>query len=256
MKKVGFIGYGNMASAMAKGFKNKLYDLEIFGCAKNFESLKTRANGVITPFEDAYDVIKNSDIVVISVKPYMVYEICEKYKDILKDKIVVSVAVGVKFSDYEKMLLKGTSHISILPNVPVEVNEGIMICEKTHSLKEGELKEFVEIFSSLGIVEFVEDREFSVAGTIAGCGPAFCAMFIEALSDAGVKYGLRRELSYRLASQMILGTGKLQIEKDILPSKIKDSVTSPGGTTIKGVCGLEESGFRNAVIKAINKIEG
>ncbi len=96
----------------------------------------------------------------------------------------------------------------------------------------------------------------SVAGTLAGCGPAFAAMFIEALADGAVKYGLSRADAYRLASQMLAGTGKMQLKTNEHPGVMKDAVTSPGGTTIKGVAALEENGFRNAIIKAMDAIEG
>ena len=101
----------------------------------------------------------------------------------------------------------------------------------------------------------VETHLLSVAGTVAGCGPAFAAMFIEALSDAGVKHGLPRALSYRLASQMLAGTAKLQLATNAHPGQMKDAVCSPGGTTIVGVAALEKNGFRHAVIDAIDAIE-
>ena len=101
----------------------------------------------------------------------------------------------------------------------------------------------------------VETHLLSAAGTLAGCGPAFAAMFLEALGDAGVKHGLPRALAYRLASQMLAGTGKLQLATGSHPGQMKDAVCSPGGTTIVGVAALEEHGLRAAVIDAIDAIE-
>ncbi len=105
------------------------------------------------------------------------------------------------------------------------------------------------------MVEVVDARHLGIAGTLSGCGPAFTAMFIEALSDGAVLHGLPRELSYQLASQMVVGTGKLQISTKRHPGAMKDAVCSPGGTTIKGVTALEQKGFRSAVIGAIDAIE-
>ena len=104
-------------------------------------------------------------------------------------------------------------------------------------------------------VETVDAEHMGIAGTISGCGPAFAAMFIEALSDGAVLHGLSRELSYKLASQMVAGTAGLQLATGRHPGAMKDGVCSPGGTTIRGVAALERNGFRNAVISAIDAVE-
>lgn len=154
------------------------------------------------------------------------------------------------------MLLPETSHLSTIPNTPVSIGEGIIVAENRHSLSDKEYKLINDIFSKIALLEFVDSNQLSIAGTISGCGPAFASMFIEALSDAAVKHGLTREASYKLASQMILGTGKLQIETGEHPGAMKDAVCSPGGTTILGVTTLEKKGFRGAIVDAIDVIEG
>ena len=106
----------------------------------------------------------------------------------------------------------------------IKIGEGIFICENTHSLDEAELKLFTELFSTISVVQFVETNQLSIGGTVAGCGPAFASMFIEALADAGVMHGLSRPVAYRLASQMIVGTGKLQLETGNHPGAMKDAV--------------------------------
>ena len=102
----------------------------------------------------------------------------------------------------------------------------------------------------------MDSAHLSAAGTLGGCTPAFTAMYLEALSDAGVKYGLTRAASYRIAAKMLCGTGKLYLESGTHPGAMKDAVCSPGGTTIRGVSALEKAGFRGAVIGAIDAIEG
>lgn len=256
--KIGFIGFGNMAQAMADGFilKDSVKRENIYASAKNWNKLckNTEARG-INPCSTSYEVAENSDIVVIAVKPYMVDTVIEPIKEILKGKIVVSVAAGCLFDKYENILLPGTAHISTIPSVPVSVGEGIIIAESRHSLSESQYETVKGLFSDIGLFQPVESSQLSIAGTLSGCGPAFAAMFIEALSDAAVKHGLARDVSYKLASQMIMGTGKLQIETGKHPGQIKDSVCSPGGTTIVGVAALERNGFRNAVIEALDDIE-
>ena len=175
-------------------------------------------------------------------------------KDILKDKVLVSVAAGWLFEKYEGILAPGTHHISTLPNTPVSIGEGIIVCERQHSLTKEEYELFQRLFAPIGMLQPVDTKQFGIAGTISGCGPAFAAMFIEALADAAVLHGLPRELSYGLASQMIAGTGKLQRVTKAHPGAMKDAVCSPGGTTIVGVAALERDGFRSAVIDAVDRI--
>ena len=257
--KIGFIGFGNMAKAVATGLvkKNVLPAKQLYACAKTWEKLEqnTKALG-IHACKTARELVENSDIVVIAVKPYMIPEVIAPIKDCLEGKIVVSLAAGYSFEKYEQLFLKGTHHISTIPNTPVSIGEGIIVCEQKHSLTEKEVDIFKDIFSKIAIIEFVDTKLLSVAGTVSGCGPAFASMFLEALGDAGVKYGLPRDVAYRLAGQMIAGTGKLHIKTGEHPGKMKDAVCSPSGTTIKGVAALEKNGLRFAVIDAIDAIEG
>ena len=111
-----------------------------------------------------------------------------------------------------------------------------------------------KIFKHLGSVEIVNKQQMDIATIIAGCAPAFVAMFIEALGDAGCRFGLDRQTSYRLAAKMMEGTGKMAHTTNKHPGQLKDAVCSPNGSTIKGVCELEEEGFRGAIIEAVAEI--
>ena len=228
----------------------------MYACAKNWDKLcaNTEKRGM-TPCKDPKETAEQSDMVIVAVKPYMVEAVLTPIREILKDKIVISVAAGWPFEKYEKVLLPGTHHLSTMPNTPISVGEGILICENAHSLSDAEMDTFREIFSSIALVQMVDTSQLSVAGTLAGCGPAFTSMFLEALADGAVKQGLARDVSYRLASQMVAGTAKLQLESGAHPGAMKDAVCSPGGTTIVGVAALERRGFRSAVIDAIDAIE-
>lgn len=256
--KIGFIGFGNMAKAIAEGLiiKNVVKPNQIYACARNWDNLckSTEENG-INACKTSQELVNESDIVIIAVKPNVIPSIIEPIKEDLKNKIVVSVAAGYTFDKYEELLLPGTAHLSTIPNTPVSIGEGIIVAEKRHSLSDKQHKLIDDIFSKIALLEFVDSNQLSIAGTISGCGPAFASMFIEALSDAAVKHGLTREASYKLASQMILGTGKLQIETGQHPGSMKDAVCSPGGTTILGVTTLEKKGFRGAIVDAVDAIE-
>ncbi len=256
--KLGFIGFGNMGQAIATGLidHNAVEGKQIYACAKNWDKLcrNTESKG-INPCKTAKEVVDNADMVIIAVKPYMIEEVIAPIKAELQHKTVISIAANFPFAKYEQILLPHTHHLSTIPNTPVAIGEGIFICENTHSLSDDEVKLFTELFSTISIVQFVETYQLSVGGTVAGCGPAFASMFIEALADAGVMHGLPRPVAYRLASQMLVGTGKLQLATGNHPAAMKDAVCSPAGTTIVGVATLERKGFRSAVIDAIDAIE-
>ena len=256
--RLGFIGFGNMAQALANGliYKNAIKAEQIYACAKNWDKLcsNTIPRGFI-PCRDSSELVDNVDMVIIAVKPYLVKEVITPIKEKLVDKIVISVVVNYPFDQYEEILLPNTHHLSTLPNTPVSVGEGIILCENKNSLTVEEYESFVNLFSQIALIENIETKNLGIAGTISGCGPAFTSMFIEALSDAAVMHGLSRDMSYKLASQMVVGTGKLQLSTNAHPGIMKDAVCSPGGTTIVGVTTLERKGLRSSVIDAIDAIQ-
>ena len=255
---IGFIGFGNMAQAIAEGLilKGAAAADRIYACAKNQDKLCKNAEKYgIHGCGDVRETVAKSDVVIVAVKPYLVEEVLTPVREMLAGKILISVAVNFPFEKFEEFLVPGTHHLSTLPNTPVAVGEGIILCEERHSLSEDEFAVVRGLFESIALVEMVDAGHMGIAGTLSGCGPAFAAMFIEALSDGAVLHGLPRELSYKLASQMVAGTGKLQMASKKHPGVMKDGVCSPGGTTIKGVAALERKGFRSAVIDAIDAVE-
>jgi pyrroline-5-carboxylate reductase len=133
------------------------------------------------------------------------------------------------------------------------VGAGVTAFCKETDLSEEERLEVVEIFEGIGIVEWVEERLINVVAAISGSGPAFFSMFVEAMADGGVKNGLPRDLSYQLAAQTMVGTGKMLLETGLHPGQLKDMVSSPGGTTIEGIKALEENGLRHGVIDCVDK---
>lgn len=255
---IGFIGFGNMAQALARGFVHTgtLQPGQIGASARDRAKLQRNTEPYgFRAFDTSAEVVAFADVVFIAVKPYQVGAVVEPVKKLLARKIVVSVAAGVTFDDYERMLLPGTAHLSTVPNTPVAVGEGIIACERRHSLSDAQWREVEALLSGLGMVLPVDTPLLGLVGTVCGCGPAFVAMFIEALADAAVKHGIARADAYRMVSQMIVGTGRLQLATGQHPGAMKDAVCSPGGTTIVGVAELERKGFRGAVIDAIDAIQ-
>lgn len=255
---IGFIGFGNMAQAIAEGWiqKNTVAADRMYACARNWDKLCRNAQKYgIHGCKSVEETVAQSDVVIVAVKPYLVEEVLTPVKETLKGKVLISVAVNFPYEKFEEFLSPGTHHLSTLPNTPVAVGEGIILCEEQHSLTKEEFALVRELFEAIALVEVVDAGHIGIAGTLSGCGPAFAAMFLEALSDGAVLHGLPRELSYKLASQMVVGTGKLQLATGRHPGSMKDGVCSPGGTTIVGVSTLERKGFRSAVIDAIDAVE-
>lgn len=256
--RIGFIGFGSMGQAIAQGLlrAGACAPGQITACAAHFDRLKERVAALgIRPAETPLETVQASDLVILAVKPYQIEAVTAPILELLAEKTVISIAAGWTFERYEALLKPGTRHLSTIPNTPVSVCEGIFVCEERHSLSGKELSLFRRIFGSIALIEMVGSSQFSIAGTISGCAPAYTAMYLEALGDAAVKHGLPRQTAYRLAAQMVCGTGKLYLEGGEHPGAMKDAVCSPGGTTIRGVAALEKAGFRGAVIGAIDAVE-
>lgn len=256
--KIGMIGFGSMGQALARGWLDAktIAPQDVYACAAHFDALQKKAEKLgIHAMPNAKEVIEAADVIILAVKPNKLEEALEGCTEIPEEKMVVSLAAGKPFKAIEA-LLPGSHHISIMPNTPVMAGQGIVIAETENTLDETQKAAFDALFSAVALVEYVDAAQFSIAGTLAGCSPAFAAMFIEALADAGVKYGLKRNVAYALAAKVLEGTGALYFVQESNPSGMKDAVCSPGGTTIKGVSALEKRGFRGTVIDAIDAIEG
>ena len=259
--KIGFIGFGHMAEAMYRGLIKArcIEPRDVTACASNYEKLMERAPGirvVRTPEE----VARESGVVFICVKPGQVKDVVLPIKKQLQGNIVVSVAFGLDFDTYEEMFTEegepsAIKHISIIPNTPCEVCEGITIVEDKHNLSDPEFEIVRGLLKKLGEIETVPSDKMWLAGEMTSCGPAFAAMFIEALGDAGAKYGIDPEVAYRIVAQMVSGTGRLQVEAGKNPGDMVTEVATPGGVTIKGVTAMKEAGFSEVVAKSIDAIE-
>lgn len=256
--KIGFIGFGNMATAMADGWlaSAKISGDQLYACANSYERLLDRtAPRSMHACINAVELVGKVDLVVVAIKPHLIEGVLVPLALELAETPYLSVAAGWDCAAYEK-ILPGTRHVSTIPNTPVSINEGVIACERTTTLGASEHELVSDLLELLGTVVEVETRLLSVAGTVGGCSPAFIAMVIEALGDAAVKHGIPRATAYKMVSQMVAGTAKLQLETGAHPGAMKDAVCSPGGTTIKGVAELEAAGLRSAFIRAIDAIEG
>ena len=257
MKKIGFIGAGNMAGAIIGGIvKSNLVKPEnVIASAKtmaNLERLQQEYNISVTL--DSKEVVKNSDIVFMAVKPNIFDGVLEGVADLIDDKkIIVSIAAGKSIEAIENIIGSDKKIVRTMPNTPALVNEGMSALCPNKNIEDEELKIVKDIFDSFGKSEVVGEYLIDAVIGVSGSSPAYVFMFIEAMADAGVKLGIPRAKAYKLAEQSILGSAKLALETGKHPGELKDSVCSPGGTTIDAVLELERNGFRNAVISAVEK---
>ena len=257
MNKLGFIGLGNMGRAIASGLiaGGAIAPENVYGYAPHWDKLSAYAAETgIHACRTAQEVVENVDTVLMAVKPYVIEGVLAELKDALAGKAVVSVALGYDHARLRPLLPEDARIQFIMPNTPALVGAGVLLFEQTNSLASEEREDLIKKFSVLGIVEELSSHLMGIGGAISGCGPAFCAMMIEALADGGVKYGLTRPVAYRLASQTLAGTGKMQIETGQHPGAIKDGVCSPNGATIRGVEALERAGLRAAMLDAVQAV--
>lgn len=259
-KTIGFIGCGNMGSAMVGGMINSglINSNNIIASARSIETcnkLKEKFN--IEAITSNKEVASRVDIIVLAVKPYLYEGVITEIKDVIKEgTIIVTIAAGIIIKDVENWFnLENIKIIKTMPNTPALVGEGMTaICSNKNVLKE-ELNYVINLFNSFGSCEVIAEKDFNAFISVCGSSPAYVYMFIEAMADAAVKQGLPRTKAYKLASQAVLGSAKMVLETGKHPGELKDMVCSPGGTTIAAVAELEKQGFRNAVISAMDKCE-
>lgn len=257
MESLGFIGMGNMAQALAQGFiaSGALKGERVFAYAPHQEKLRANAERIgFQPVASLTELAAAADTLVMACKPYQIEGVVAELGDALSGKALVSIAAGWDFVRYESVLPQSTRFQFVMPNTPAMVREGVLLFEEKTSLEKAERQELMDLFSTVGVVEVVPSRLMSAAGTVTGCGPAFVDLMIEAYADAAVKYGVPRAQAYALVAQMVKGSAALALETKEQPGVLKDAVCSPGGMTIRGVCSLEEDGFRAACIHSIDAI--
>ena len=253
-KKIGMIGCGNMGGAILSGALDSgvLPKENSFVYDVSPAAMDTAESWGVNLAKDCEDVCKNSDIIILGVKPQYASETLAQCGDALDGKAVMSIVAGITVARLRSMITGTPRILRTMPNTPAMVSEGAFAFCSDNDFTEDELAAVRSICEAIGIVELIPEHLIDAACALNGGGPAYIAMFIEAMADGGVKQGLPRATAYRLAAQTCLGTAKMILEKDIHPGQLKDMVTSPGGTTIEGCEALEKGGMRGAVIECIN----
>ena len=257
MAKIGFIGMGNMGYAMLKGCLESFGKDDIIFTDVNKErceqvSSKTHVSFVNTNLECA----ASSDYIIMAVKPQFYKVVIDEIREEIKpEKIIISIAPGKTIADLKEAYGRETRIVRAMPNTPAMVFEGMSgVCMSDDTYTEEEKKTIEQFFNAFGKMAFVDEKLLSVVTAASGSSPAFVYMFIEALADGVVRFGMPRDKAYAFVAQTVLGSAKMVLETKEHPGRLKDNVCSPGGTTIAGVAVLEDKGFRSAIMEAAKAV--
>lgn len=258
--KLGFIGLGNMASAIIGGILKEgvAKPQEIIGSAKTGGTAEKKAAEFgIETCTDNRAVAKQADVLVLAVKPRFFPEVADEIRDVIKkDALVISIAAG-KTMDYIEKLFgpseggKKIKLVRCMPNTPALVLAGCSGYCMNEQVTEEDAKLAKGLLGSFGKAIEVPERLIDAVGGVAGSSPAFVFLFIEALADGAVAEGMPRAQALEFAAQAVYGSAKLVLESGRHPGELKDMVCSPGGSTIQGVRALEKGGMRSAVTEAV-----
>ncbi len=253
-RTIGFIGAGNMAEAMIRGLLR----------GRDFAAEHISASGPrderVAELREKYGIDATTDnakpaaaeIVVLSVKPQILSRVLEEVAEIIKpDALVISIAAGVPVSAIQARLAAGTRVVRAMPNTPALVDAAATAIAGGDHASESDLAEAKKIFDAIGLTVVLEESALDAVTGLSGSGPAYVFLILEALSDAGVKVGLSRRTAQLLAAQTVFGSAKLLLETNEHPGRLKDMVTSPGGTAITGLHTLENGGVRTTLMNAV-----
>jgi len=255
--KLGFIGSGNIGGAIIGGVikAGLLRPKDIIASDISEARLTSLVNTFkINTTTSNIEAARESDILFLSIKPLIYDAVIAEIKDHVKpDAIIVIVAAGHSIASVRDKF--GNDNIKIakaMPNIPAMVNAAMTAVCTTETLTEAEVESVLSIFNSVGETELLPEHLFDVFTAVAGSSPAYAFIFIDALADAGVKYGLPRHQALKFCTQVILGVAKMILETGDHPAVLKDTVCTPGGTTIDAICELDKLGFRNAIISCVD----
>lgn len=254
-KTLGFIGGGNMAAALVKGLLHSKVvppDRVIVGDVKDERLRQLRDEHGVRTTSDNLELVRGADVVVLSVKPQVIDKVLAAIgAHVRPEQLVVSVAAGVPVAAMEARLPAGARVVRAMPNTPATVDAGATaIAPGTHATEE-DLDVARELFAAVGRVVTLDESLLDAVTGLSGSGPAYVMLMIEALADGGVKVGLHRDTALLLAAQTVYGSAKLLLETGEHPGRLKDMVTSPGGTAIAGLHTLESGGLRRTLIDAV-----
>lgn len=253
-KKIGIIGTGKMGESLIKGIlnakiiqNNNIYASDLY--EPSLKKLKNDHN--INVSIDNSNTILNSDIIILAVKPDILKNVLLNIKDEVGSKLIISIAAGVSTVEIEANLNDGAKVIRVMPNIAATVMEAASAISKGNNASNIDANIAVEIFKMVGNSIEIKEHLMDAFTGLSGSGIAYIFPVIEAMADGAVYEGLDRAQATMIAAQTVLGAAKMVLETGMHPGQLKDMVTSPSGTTIRGIYALEECGIRNAFMDAV-----
>jgi pyrroline-5-carboxylate reductase len=254
-KTIAFVGSGNMAEALIKGLiaSRKVSLEQLIVCARRPERAAAVAQRHgIRSAPNAQSCVDGAEIVIVAVKPQgMAPVLASISSDLSRDSLVISVAAGITTGAIEAQLKPSARVVRVMPNAAAMVGQSATAISAGAHASPADLTTSRSIFEAVGRVVVVDEVHLDAVTGLSGSGPAYIFLIIEALSDAGVKVGLSREIALELAGQTLLGSAHMLLETGQHPGWLKDQVTSPGGTAIAGLHTLEAGGLRTTLINAV-----
>ena len=253
MALFGVIGVGNMGYPLLKAAIRTFGNSEvIYSEPSSVKRQEVQKETGVTACQDNLAVVQNCKFLLLAVKPQFFPEVLKEIKEHVKENhILISIAAGITIDTIRQELTDEVRIIRAMPNTPAMVNQGMTgICFSKSAYSDEEKEILYRFFGSYGRYEVFDEALMNAVVCANGSSPAYVYLFIEALADSVVKYGIPRDKAYQLAAQTVLGAAAMVLETGEHPGKLKDNVCSPGGTTIAAVGALEEYGFRNAIHKA------
>ncbi|MEW6052701.1 MAG: pyrroline-5-carboxylate reductase [Nitrospirota bacterium] len=247
---IGFIGGGNMAEALVKGLiRGGKKDIIVSEPREDRRVFLENTYGITTT-PDNKEVLRGCNVIVLAIKPQNMDDVTAEFAgSVSEDKIIVSIAAGITIA-YLSERLRTSKIIRVMPNTPALVQEGMSVLSLCECIPDREMAFIRDIFMSVGKVLILPEKHMDAVTALSGSGPAFIALFAESMAEAGVAAGLSREDAAELAVQTLIGTAKL-LETGMPPDKLREMVTSPGGTTAAGLAAFEQKGIGDIVTAAI-----
>ncbi|MFA7230593.1 MAG: pyrroline-5-carboxylate reductase [Victivallaceae bacterium] len=248
-----FLGAGRMATAIAGGLlKNgfKKSNLAAFDISPEALEQFSASTGIDITFEDAETLLKKASTIILAVKPQHLAHALEGKTGLLKDKLVISIAAGVKLATLSK-LTETQRIVRVMPNTPALIGAGVSAYAASSNATGEDIQLTEKILGAIGEFCRVQENLMDAVTGVSGCGPAYVFDFIQALADGGVNAGLPRQTALKLAAQTVAGAAQMVLQTACHPSELKDQVTSPGGATAKGLAILEKGAFRGLVSEAV-----
>lgn len=262
MKKIAFIGAGNMGGALILSVCKSIDPREVVIFDKDSRKMADMAKktGCCTADSRA-SAASFCDYVVLAVKPQFLRRVLEEITPVFRvnktrgiNQTLVSIAAGISLRDLREIPLSAGVEMPVvrmLPNTPAEIGMGLIIYANNRLVTAEKDRELREIFKECGMLDNVSEHIIDVASAVSGCTPAFAYMFIDALADGAVRCGVPRDMAIRYAAQTVMGSAAMVLKTGRHPGALKDAVCSPGGSTIVGVATLEDGAFRSATANAV-----